>query len=425
MKSFLIFTLAIAATLCASAQNAEEIKQIDSKYAFELYRPYPVEYITPQTPAPKGYKPFYISHLGRHGSRWHTSTEQYESLLKILQRAHDAGELTELGERYYAEWCKTTEDAKGRGGELSPLGFEQHRGIAHRMYHNYPEIFSTRGSRRCFIDCRSTIVPRCILSMSSAVAEFARLDPKLEVRVESSEANSYLKAFSGLNSVKHTSLPQSDSLRRAYMPDQSAFMARLFRKGAKTAAEIESANDFMYQVFIANAIFGSTPHVGYDPNQYIFTEEERAAVWRASNIRRYALTGPSKPYLNAVLSGIKPLVRNIIETADRAIATGEEQATLRFAHDVNVIPLVAFLGIECGRIVTDDYANVSRYWQCNRVTPMAANIQLVFYRNRAGEVLVKVMHNECEQVLEASVGKPISGVYYRWSDLRSYLTSKL
>ena len=29
------------------------------------------------TDTPKGYKPFYISHFGRHGSRWHASTGVY------------------------------------------------------------------------------------------------------------------------------------------------------------------------------------------------------------------------------------------------------------------------------------------------------------------------------------------------------------
>ena len=425
MKRLTLFALALVAVLGLSAQNAAETKLLDPLYGFELYRPYPVENITPQTPAPKGYKPFYISHLSRHGSRWHTSSALYDSQLDVLRRAHEAGELTDIGERYYAEWSRAAKDAEGRGGELSPLGAEQHRDIAHRMYRNYPEIFSTKGSRRCFVDCRSTIVPRCILSMSAAVTELVRLNPELDVRVESSAANGYLKAYAGLNSVKQTSIPYSDSLRRAYMPDQRAFMKRLFREGSKVAASIESTNDFMFDTFLANAIFGSTPHVGINPQQYLFTEEELAAVWRASNIRRYALTGPSKPFADAVLSGIKPLVRNIVETADRAIATGDEQATLRFAHDVTVIPLVAILGIPCGNIVTDDFANVGRYWQCNRVTPMAANIQLVFYRNKQGDVLVKVLHNECEQVLDASVATPMCGVYYRWSDLRAYLLSRL
>ena len=76
-------------------------------------------------------------------------------------------------------------------------------------------------------------------------------------------------------------------------------------------------------------------------------------------------------------------------------------------------------------MITDDFENVSHKWQINKVTPMAANIQLVFYRNKSGEVLVKVLHNEYEQRLDEAVGKPINGVYYRWNDLRQYMMNKL
>ena len=155
-------------------------------------------------------------------------------------------------------------------------------------------------------------------------------------------------------------------------------------------------------------------------------EEERAAIWRASNIRRYALTGPSKPFGEVSISGIYPFVENVITTADRAIATGDEQATLRFAHDVTVIPFSAILGIQCANTVTDDWDNVSYKWRINEVTPMAANIQMVFYRSKkSDEILVKILHNEREQILDSAVATPVESVYYRWSDIRSYLLSKI
>jgi hypothetical protein len=56
---------------------------------------------------------------------------------------------------------------------------------------------------------------------------------------------------------------------------------------------------------------------------------------------------------------------------------------------------------------------------------MGANIQIVFYRNRKGDVLVKVLHNEREQLLDPAVGKPVEGVYYRWEDMKGYLKSIL
>ena len=417
MRTTLLLILSFAA-LYATAQSAEQVAAFDKDYKYELYRPYPVENIDAElTPAPKGYKPFYMSHLARHGSRWHSSSKTYNFTLNALKAADKAGELTALGKRYLADMEIIAADAKNRSGELSPVGFEQHRGLAKRMVDNYPEIFH----KNSYIDCRSTIVPRCILSMASAVRQITSMVPSAKIRMESSESNTYLKAYGGLNAVKDEAERLSDSLQVAYMPDIEPFLGRIFTK-----TQDINKSKFAHYSFLMGAILGSTPVEGVDNLDYLFTEEERAAIWRASNIRRYALTGPSKPFGEVIISGIYPFVENVITTADRAIATGDEQATLRFAHDVTVIPFSAILGIQCANTVTNDWDNVSYKWRINEVTPMAANIQMVFYRSKkSDEILVKILHNEREQILDSAVATPVESVYYRWSDIRSYLLSKI
>jgi hypothetical protein len=50
---------------------------------------------------------------------------------------------------------------------------------------------------------------------------------------------------------------------------------------------------------------------------------------------------------------------------------------------------------------------------------MGANVQLIFFRNRKGDVLVKVLHNEEE------VGLPIpseTAPYYKWDDVKAFWT---
>lgn len=417
MRTTLLLILSLVA-LCATAQSASEIAAFDKDYKFELYRPYPAENIDAElTAAPKGYKPFYISHLSRHGSRWHSSSKTYSYTLNILEKADAAGHLTELGKRYLADMRIIAADAENRSGELSPLGFEQHRAVAERMVRNFPEIFH----KSSYIDCRSTIVPRCILSMASAVRQITSMLPTATIRMESSEDNTYLKAYGGLNAVKEQAERLSDSLQIAYMPDMEPFLNRIF-----TAEQDINKSKFTHYSFLMGAILGSTPLKEVKDLDYLFTEEERAGIWRASNIRRYALTGPSKPFGEVIISGIHPLVENFITTADRAIATGDEQATLRFAHDVTIIPFTAILGIQGTNTVTDDWANVSYKWRINEVTPMGANIQIIFYRNKkSSDILVKIMHNEREQILDSAVATPVQSVYYRWSDIRNYLMSKI
>lgn len=57
-------------------------------------------------------------------------------------------------------------------------------------------------------------------------------------------------------------------------------------------------------------------------------------------------------------------------------------------------------------------------WQVHRVSPMAANVQFVFFRNPAGDVLVRILHNERD------AGLPLGGgPYYRWETFRDYCKS--
>ena len=145
----------VCATMAVQAQDAEFFKKSDSLYYLDIYRPYPSEMISNTTPAPKGYKPFYISHIGRHGSRWNAVAYMYERPLNIFLKAHEAGELTPLGERFHDDWLKISADAKDRYGDLSPLGAQEHKVIAKRMYESYPEVFSSRGGKKSFAETAS------------------------------------------------------------------------------------------------------------------------------------------------------------------------------------------------------------------------------------------------------------------------------
>lgn len=69
MKKFILLISALLAVGSASAQEAlSDIKKdIHVSASNLLAYPGPHKQLTP---APKGYKPFYISHYGRHGSRY-------------------------------------------------------------------------------------------------------------------------------------------------------------------------------------------------------------------------------------------------------------------------------------------------------------------------------------------------------------------
>ena len=87
----------------AAAFAQEKDPQLEAEYAQRIFRAGvnmdPYEYIPgPQTPAPKGYKPFYISHYGRHGSRSNWAGTEYANIQRKYREAHEAGVLTPKGE---------------------------------------------------------------------------------------------------------------------------------------------------------------------------------------------------------------------------------------------------------------------------------------------------------------------------------------
>lgn len=402
----------------ASAQTAREQIAAMPERAGGIYHSY--EYLPGEAaPAPKGYEPFYISHYGRHGSRWHTSASIYESPLNILRKADQAGALTPKGRDLLARVEVIAADARDRYGDLSPRGVAEHRAIAERMYKAYPEVFSTKGGRECRIESRSTLVPRCILSMAAFNERLKELNPAMSMTRESSQRYiPYMSNGKGINSQREASGAVADSLRDALIHPQR-LMASIFSDPAFVEREVKNPAKLMNQLLAQAAIMQDVDYLGislYD----LFTEEEIYAAWEAENFRRYVMFGPSKRFGDPIIADAKPLLRNIVETAERVI-DGEEQlaASLRFGHDVNVIPLVALLGVKdaSARVWTPEEA--AEKWQIHRVSPMATNVQFIFFRNpKTGDVRVRVLHNERDADLPVD-----DGPYYSWETLRDYFKS--
>ena len=91
-----------------------------------------------QTAAPKGYEPFYISTYMRHGSRYLIDPNDYRFPKQTLLKADSLNKLTATGKNTLDIVLRMADMAEGRLGELTSVGARQHRGIAKRMYTNFP-----------------------------------------------------------------------------------------------------------------------------------------------------------------------------------------------------------------------------------------------------------------------------------------------
>jgi hypothetical protein len=153
----------------------------------------------------------------------------------------------------------------------------------------------------------------------------------------------------------------------------------------------------------------------------IFTEPERYHMWHLFNIRRYLTYGPSIDFGDVRNQDGKLLLRDIIERADDVISgkTADQAATLRFGHDSAVIPLLAIMHAEgCdGRVSFAEIERLPEVWCDSRVTSMSVNVQFIFYRNKKGDVLVRILHSERDIRIPV---KSDNYPFYRWGDLRNY-----
>ena len=120
------------------------------------------------------------------------------------------------------------------------------------------------------------------------------------------------------------------------------------------------------------------------------------------------------------------LLKNIIETADTVTTT---QATLRFGHEVCVMPLACLLELDncgmAGENLVEDLGKLDEVWRNYNIFPMGCNIQLIFYRpkkGKSGDILVKALLNEREAYMPAETN---NWPYYKWQDLREYYLNKI
>ena len=150
----------MAMGLCFAQSPIDAISQDPDKAAGSFYV-YDYKDAPALTPSPEGYKPFYISHFGRHGARYCTS--EYDALHGWLTKAAEAGCLTEEGRALYSRFEKYYQKVRYCRGNLTGIGKDQHRSIGMHMYQRFPQVFDGP----THVEAVSTESPRVIMSMWS------------------------------------------------------------------------------------------------------------------------------------------------------------------------------------------------------------------------------------------------------------------
>lgn len=411
--------LSLSAVATYAQTSKEEVFATIEKSG-SVYYAYP-EVNETYTPAPDGYKPFYISHYGRHGSRYLIADNDYLAVMQALEKADSLGVLSSKGKELRQHLGVVYKDAEGLGGQLTPLGYRQHRGIAGRMSENFPEVFEGRRS----ISARSTVVVRCVLSMTAFCERLKELHPGMQFTYGAGDR--YMKYLNYWNEDARTFTSDASPWREDYRRFRKEHirperLMKLLFNNATYVSQHVNAEELMTGLYwIASDLQNTDLGISiYD----IFEKQELFDIWQVINYGHYVCNGTCPWGKEIVQRTFTPLLRNMLDSADEAIRNDSIAATLRFGHDGNVMPLTGLLQLENCYNEETNPADFYKAWSDFKIVPMAANVQLIFYRKGKSQddILVKFMLNEKETSipLESDV-KP----YYRWKEVERFYREKI
>lgn len=416
MKSFPIVATFLCLSVLLSAQDLRSIIERDPSLAAAVYQPYsPRE--GQMTKAPRGYKPFYISHYGRHGSRYYTSSRYFDDASGRLEQMKEAGMLSEDGLKLYDEFFAVKNAHEGMFGELSPRGAREHQGISQRMYERFSRVFRKRKE----VHCENSIIPRCLVSMANFTTTLKGNVPDIELKIDTGEKYFKLLAADFYAPGEYEfNVHIEDSLGRAISRYDKLFK-RIFKNPEEAVKKLDDPFRLARGIYIAGCICPDLDFTGTDLFKY-FEPDELASFAIPFNNRMYADFGYSAEWGETMIAAEKPLLRDIVNKADLAVREGSNVAAdLRFGHDSGILPLLALMGVE-GQDVRCRIAEADKVWFAHEMVPMATNLQMIFYRNCDGDVLVKLLYNEAETAIKAVPA--YVGPYYKWEDLREWFVSR-
>lgn len=346
----------------------------------------------------------------------------YKTPVQILEVAERNGKLTERGKEVLAQLRDIEVQSRGRDGELTPLGAAQHRGIAKRMYANFPEVFAD-GSH---VDAKSTVVIRCILSMDNELQELYAANPKLNITSDASYSTMPYMNFTDTDTVAMNAAKLASAQLKDFQKKHRVSTNYISKLVTDKQFAKDSMNTGSLEWYLEKLSANAQSHYGMPDFYDLFTDEEIYNMWVNDNASWFVRMGNSKLTDNLAAFSQRRLLRNMIASADTAVASPLTSANLRFGHEVCVLPLAVLMELDHYGDEINNLEEVADKWKNHEIFPMASNVQVIFYRpedsTKSDDVLVKVMLNEREVKLPvASATAP----YYKWNDLRAYYLKKL
>ena len=342
--------------------------------------------------------------------------------------ARQRGLLTERGEEFLKIYEPLYPKLRNCGGDLTPEGAEQQYKIAHNMYSRHKHIFR----KNARIDAVSTIVPRCILTMSAFSDQMLRENPRLQIDKQASNSTMhYTNPFSLQNPDVQVTDEGYNNKYAYWQADFKALCKELMspeKAFSPLIKDLSILKEFGDPIKLEIALFSIPNNVQVnglmqDELWRFIPIEEICNIYECLNFRFYASKGPDTLYQKGrQWAFVWRTMQDIIDKADEDLQSGEYAARLRFGHDIIMMSLFVLLDIDGFNQPVGDIHDVKNVFRSYEF-PMSLNTQFVFYKNRSGDILVRLQYNERDIALPIrDCGTPY---FYRWEDFRSFAMNRI
>ncbi len=414
-----ILTFAVLLTIVGACTPVQRQGDTIPVRVLGVYRPY-IEEIGPLPDAPDGYEVVYISHYGRHGSRYHLYDTLYTSVGSLLARFHEEGLLTPAGEKLHAQYSNLYPQFEGRAGLLTDVGREQHRDIARRMAKRHQAMF-----RNGKVKASTSATSRTEESMKAFCAELRHHLPGVQIAASTDPVLNPYSSATGLASPEDLRVksPRADwradyeaFARRTI--DTEPFAGRLFTDTGRVATWCDLYAFERAIFYLAIHLKGCGIAVDW---LNLFTTDELLRFAYCDAYTFYMEKGPAPQTSDRTWALSAHILQKMIDAVDTDIKEGVA-ANLRFGHDGCIMAMLTLMGIEgwCEAIDAPPEA-VAQAWDVSQI-PMACNLQWIFYRPKSGneEMMVRVLLNESPLTL------PLEGEngLYGWDEMKSDLSKR-
>ncbi|MBD5236251.1 MAG: histidine phosphatase family protein [Bacteroidales bacterium] len=354
--------------------------------------PYDFAVTDPAPVFPDSLKPVHVSYVARHGARFLSSPKTIASVEKELYKAATERRLSPEGDAFFSLLKQINDSTADRWGLLSKVGIAEEERLGRDMYDLVPSLMKRKGTR---LNSISTYVPRVIMTMYQFNHSLERRNQHLEVYTSSGhQYDSLLRCFHAFNDYAQYRdsgawVEVYDRFVDKHVPAAPA--QRLFGKEAdNNKHKLRKLTMEMYNIVQGCRAAGFAP-----PTTRWFTVDEYRQCYLASNLKHWLRNTPNAldPWCAPATS---MLIERIIADADAAIANDTDTIfNGYFGHAETLLPLFSTLNLPGCYADTDDYDSLNESWKLEDITPLGANLAIIFLRSDSGRIYTAFRLNGC------------------------------